>query len=79
METFQATAPDLDEIIVGSDEENADLLGSCAQGSESVTMSQLIERFRKVCCSFLYSIILLYRSGRMKSFPRSSWRRKLKQ
>ncbi|KAL5961684.1 DNA replication complex GINS protein SLD5 [Taenia solium] len=52
IETFQTSAPDIDEIVGGSDEENAPPSGPLGQSSshaiESVTLPQLIKRFRKI-------------------------------
>lgn len=50
---IQATAPDLEDIIGGSDEENQELFGPIGQqrdgdAAESVTLPELIKRFKRV-------------------------------
>ncbi|EUB60148.1 DNA replication complex GINS protein SLD5 [Echinococcus granulosus] len=50
---YSTSAPDIDEIIGGSDEENVELFGplgqpSSSQATESVTLPQLIKRFYKI-------------------------------
>lgn len=58
---IQASAPNLEDIIGDSDEENQELFGLLGQQcgpetTESVTLPELIKRFKKVSAFFLLSI-----------------------